>query len=197
VALAAPAAGAQQASGKHPAAASALDPGAVENGVYRNPLLGFECSVPAGWVLQTAQMANDQARAGNVVLLSAFERAPHSAGAGVNSSIVIAAESQSSDPDVDTPLGYLVLLKEAAHQGGLELAEPPRETRVAQRMLWRADFASDPEASPGLSRYQISEVMLARGYFVSFTFIADTQQDAETLLSNLHFSMQRSARPQR
>jgi hypothetical protein len=190
------AAAGQQRSSKHAAGHSGIDAGAVENGVYHNAALGFECVVPAGWVLETEQMATAPATTDGkaLVLFSAFARTPHSEGAGVNASILIAAERQPSDPDVDTPLEYLVLLKEAAKQGGLELTQPPREIPAAH--LWRADFASDPESS-GPLQYQISEVMLARGYFVSFTFVADTQQGAENLLSNLHFITPRSTSPKK
>jgi hypothetical protein len=38
---------------------SALDPGAVTNGVYRNKALALSCTIPQGWVLRTDEM-NDR-----------------------------------------------------------------------------------------------------------------------------------------
>jgi hypothetical protein len=35
---------------------SAIDAGAVTNGVYRNRMLGLTCKIPAGWVLRTEEM---------------------------------------------------------------------------------------------------------------------------------------------
>ncbi len=196
LALAAGAAG-QQAAGPRPAAASLLDRGTVQNGIYRNSALGIECAVPAGWVLQTEAISQAESgvKGNSVVLFSAFARAPHTSGAGVNSSILIAAESRASNPEVSTALEYLVLVKEAAHLGGLELTQPPRATQAGQRTLWRADFASDPEPGSGPGSYQISEVMLARGYFVSFTFVAGGREAAESLLANLHFTPPRGTLP--
>jgi hypothetical protein len=160
--------------------------GSISNGIYRNEFFGVECNVPAGWVLRTADMAPGQdANAKSMVLLSAFARTPHTAGAGVDSSILIAAEAQSSQPEAATALEYLVAVKQAANQNGLELTEPPREVRAGAHILWRADFAGDAEAAP--PRYQISEVMLKRGYFVSFTFVAGSGREAEELLAKLHF----------
>ena len=41
---------------KPPAAESALDPGTVTNGIYRNKTLALSCKIPLGWVLRTEEM---------------------------------------------------------------------------------------------------------------------------------------------
>src|SRR5436305_12190681 len=103
---------AQSSSSKHTkesssTGATAVDDGAVSNGVYRNKALGLACKIPEGWVLRTEEMnSQDQAKdeqkpskqeaqrnAGDQhVLLAAFSRPPEAGGEDVNSTILIAAE---------------------------------------------------------------------------------------------------------
>ena len=163
--------------------------GWVDKGVYHNPFFGLECEIPAGWVLQPAELASAENVAGSkLVLLSAFARPPHSAGAGINSAIVLAAEGlRGADIEAESPLEYLVAVKQAANRSGLELTNPPRELRAGTHSLWRADFEGEAENSGIPLRYQITEVNLERGYFLSFTVIAASQALAEALLPNLRF----------
>jgi hypothetical protein len=180
---------AAQNPGQPRPAAVKPEKGWIDKGVYHNPFFGLECEIPAGWVLQPAELDSGQNLAGSkLVLLSAFARTPHSAGPGINSAILLAAEGQkSADMEAESPLEYLVAVKRAAHQSGLELTNPPRELRVGAHSLWRADFESEAEDTGISSRYQITEVNLERGYFLSFTVVAASQALAEALLPNLRF----------
>lgn len=159
------------------------DAGRFENNVYHNEFFGLECFVPAGWVLQTPEMARGNDTAGKErVLLSAFARPPQ-IGSGVDPAILLAAEAQGDVSGADTPLEYLVAVQEAAGRSGMELAEPPRAIRAGGQVVWRADFTSEPGSA--LSRYQVTEVLLRRGYFVSYTVLATAQAEAEDLLAGL------------
>src|SRR6478672_3142092 len=103
---------AQSSSSKHTkesstTGATAVDNGAVSNGIYRNKALGLACKIPEGWVLRTEEMnSQDQAKdeekpstqgtqrstGEQRVLLATFSRPPEARGQDVNSSILIAAE---------------------------------------------------------------------------------------------------------
>jgi hypothetical protein len=159
------------------------DAGWIENNVYHNEFFGLECAVPAGWVVQTPEMATgEQVPGKQIVLLSAFARPPQS-GNGVDPAVLLAAEAQGDGSGADTPLEYLVAVKEAAARSGMELAEPPRPIRAGAQVLWRAEFTSEPGSTP--PRYQVTEVLLRRGYFVSFTVLAAAEPEAEDLLARL------------
>ena len=128
-------------------------------------------------------MAKGKGTAGKeIVLLSAFARPPQT-GNGVDPAVLLAAEAPGEASGADTPLEYLVAVKEAAGRSGMELAEPPRAIRADAQVVWRADFTSEPGSA--LPRYQVTEVLLRRGYFVSYTVLVTAQPEAEDLLARL------------
>src|SRR5581483_11713887 len=124
---------------------SALDPGSVVNGVYRNKALGLIGKVPAGWVLRTEEMnareeSGDEsgiaARGTNSgdcpdgcseVLLAAFSRPPEARGEDINSSILIAAESVAAYPGLKEAAQYFGPLAEVAKAQGFVVDEEPYE----------------------------------------------------------------------
>jgi hypothetical protein len=173
------------------------DPGSISNGAYRNPMFGFTCKIPAGWVLRTDEMnqhndpaSGDEKTAGNSiapgrVLLAAFSRPPLAHGEDVNSSILIAAESASAYPGLKDPAQYFGPITEITKAQGFDVDEDPYEFAVGTKTLVRGDFEKDVGSRV---MHQSTLVMLARGYAVSFTFIGGTEDEVEELIASLSFS---------
>jgi hypothetical protein len=181
---------------------NALDPATISGGAYRNFRLGLSCKIPPGWVLRTDDMnSSDDAPSGaNVnqtpannatgrVLLAAFSRPPEARGEEVNSSIVIAAEPISTYPGLKDSAQYFGPLTEVAKAQGFTVDEEPYETAIGSKTLVRSDFHKD--VGTRVMR-QSTLAMLARGYAISFTFIAGTEDELEELIDGLNFS---SGRP--
>jgi hypothetical protein len=182
-----------------PPADSALDPGAIVNGVYRNKTLALSCKIPPGWVLRTDDMnarqekdAADPASAtgpsassAGKVLLAAFSRPPQAKAEEVNSSILIAAESASSYPGLKDPAQYFGPLTEVAKAQGFTVDEQPYEFALGTKKLVRGDFHKDVGTRRIL---QSSLVMLSHGCAVSITMIGGTEDEVEELIDGLTFS---------
>src|SRR5262245_35456590 len=99
--------------------AASLDPGTVTANGYRNKTLGLSYKIPQGWVLRTEEMdqrdETPQTASGSAtmapsegakVLLAAFSRPPAARGEDVNSSVLIAAESQAAYPGLKEAVQY-------------------------------------------------------------------------------------------
>ncbi len=188
---------------KKPAADSALDSGAVTDGVYRNKTLTLSCNIPAGWVLRTDEMnARDEeskqekedkpdsaapppaSSAGAKVLLAAFSRPPLAKGEDVNSSILIAAETASSYPGLKEAAQYFGPLIEVAKAQGFTLDENPYDIAIGPKTLVRGDFHKDVGSRV---MHQSTLVMLAHGYAISITVIGGTDDEVEDLVDGLSF----------
>jgi len=208
-------------SSKHvrkPAAAadSSLDAGTLSNGIYRNRELGFSCKIPAGWVLRTEEMntrdesepgdaerdnpqngspmarkaaEKDPNKIGGRVLLAAFSRPPQAVGENVNSSILIAAENVASYPGLREAVQYFGPVTEVAKGQGFAIVNEPYEFPVGAKTLVREDFQKN--VGSRVMR-QSTLVILARGYAVSFTFIAGTEEELEDLIDGLSFALTRN-----
>jgi hypothetical protein len=174
------------------------DAGLIANGVYRNSFFGFACKIPAGWVLRTEQMnapdaeggieeTDEAAKSSNSgrVLLAAFLRPPMARGEDVNSSILIAMESETAYPGLKDAAQYFGPVTEIARAQGFDVDEEPYEFPVGAKTLVRSDFEKDVATRV---MHQSTLVMLVRGYAVSFTFIGGTEDEVEELVGGLNFS---------
>jgi hypothetical protein len=194
------------------AANSPLNSGTVSNGVYRNTAFGFTCKIPVGWVLRTEELnarddetaASKESRASldraaeggcphtngpppsgcGRVLLAAFSRPPEARGEDVNGSILIAAESVATYPGLTDAAQYLSPVTEVAKAQGFEMEEDPYEVLLGGKTLAQGDFQKD--VGSRLIR-QSTLVLLTRGYALSFTFIAGTEDDVAELIEGLSF----------
>lgn len=159
---------------------------ATSDGLYRNPALGFAYKIPFGWVDRTPDMQpehSDSAKA--QVLLAVFERPPQASGDTVNSAVIIATESLAAYPGLKTAEDYFGALTEVSAAKGFKVTRTPEAFEVDARTLVRGDFSRD------LGKFQmrqVSLVMLARGSVVSFTFLAGSDEQLDTLIENLSFS---------
>jgi len=173
-----------------------LEPGAVANGVYRNPTLGLSCRIPAGWVLRTEEMnARDEdgaaASAGDGrVLLAAFSRPPDARGEDVNSSIVVAAEPQATYSGLKEAAQYFGPLTEVAKAQGFTVDEAPYEFAAGPRSVVRSDFHKD--VGTRVMR-QATLACLADGYAISITVVASTEDEMENLVNEVSFSGARTS----
>jgi len=189
-------------SSKSAPADSGLDPGALTDGVYRNKTLALSCKIPAGWVLRTdemnapverkedekealAQPAAPASSAGAKVLLAAFSRPPEARAEDVNSSILIAAESAASYPDLKEAAQYFFPLTEVAKAQGFTADEDPYEIALGTKTLVRGDFHKDVGTRV---MHQSTLAMLAHGYAISITVIGGTDDEVEDLIDGLTFS---------
>jgi hypothetical protein len=164
--------------------------GAISDGVYRNPSLGFSYKLPYGWVDRTREMQDDSPPASgeparSLLLLAIFERPPEAAGDALNSAVVIAAERISSYSGMKTASDYFGPLTELATAKGLQPVTDPHPFSIGTTPLVRGDFSKARGA--GTVR-QTSLVRLEKGYEISFTFIAESEDEINELIEKLSFS---------
>jgi hypothetical protein len=192
--------------------ASQLDPGAVNNGLYRNAGFAFACKIPAGWVLRTDEMntREDQSAAPakdsatkpanspsmapaerGRVLLAAFSRPPEAKAEDVNSSILIVAETAEAYPGLKEPAQYFGPVTEVAKAQGFEVINEPYEFVQGTKTMVRGDFQRDVGTR---MMWQSTLVILARGYVVSLTFIGGTEDEVEELIEGLSFGVEAKPR---
>lgn len=119
------------------------------------------------------------------VLLAAFERPPDAAGSTVNSAVVIAAEKSSDYPGLKNAADYFGPLTELTANQGFAVVNEPYEHGVGTKKLVRSDFSKPLDK---LTMRQSTLAILDKGYVVSFTFIAASEDDVEELIGNLGFS---------
>jgi hypothetical protein len=168
------------------AAATTIEAGEIAGNVYRNASFGFSYKLPYGWVDRTVEMreaATDPAK--ETVLLGVFERPPEANGEGVNSGVVIAAESAASYPGLKSAAQYFGPLEEITKARGLTPTNEPYEFPVDGMPIVRRDFVK--EFGGGASLHQSTLAWLAKGYVVSFTFIGSSDEEAQRLLEELKF----------
>jgi hypothetical protein len=186
--------GAQQTSSSPKATPTANlsipDPGAITDWVYRNPSFGFSYKLPIGWVDRTADMRQDSAASSKaMVLLGVFEHPPEATTSKLNSAVVIAAESASSYPGLKAAAQYFGPLSEVATEKGLTAVNEPYEFPVDARPIVRRDFAGQVH---GLAVQQSTLVLLEKNYLVSFTFIANDNDEMIELIEKLAFGKVRN-----
>lgn len=174
---------------------SAFDPGSITNNVYHNKTLGLTFKIPETWVLRTDELntrdnqppddkTGDKKTAAKV-LLAAFSRPPEAKGEEINSSILIAAEPQSTYPDLKEAAQYFYPLTEVAKAQGFNIDEDPYEIAIGARKLVRGDFHKD--VGSRVMR-QSTLALLSHGYAISITVIAGTDDDIEDLIDALSFT---------
>ena len=169
----------------------APDAGAITDGVYRNASLSFSYRLPFGWVDRTADMREGSEVGKSLLLLSVFERPPEAPDRGVNSAVVIAAESASSYPGLKTPAEYLGPLTELAVARGFKATADPYEFQAGGKQLVREDFAKQSGTS---TLHQTSLVTLEKNWILSFTFIGASDDEIDALLENLNFGTAQAPR---
>lgn len=161
------------------------DLGSVHDGVYRNLGFGISYKIPYGWVQRTESMreGNSSQAEKSYLLLAAFERPPEATGDSVNSAVVIAAERLSEYPGLDQAIDYFDELDQIATNKGFKVLNPPYEFPIGTKKLARGDYSK--KIADDLTMYQGSLVMLQKGYVVSFTFIAESEDELESLIMEL------------
>jgi hypothetical protein len=165
------------------------DPGATTDGVYRNPTFGFTYKAPFGWVDRTREMREDSDEDSNsakksILLLATFERPPEATGDTVNSAVVAAAEEVASYPGLRSAEQYFGPFTELTKAKGLTVVNEPYEFQVGDRHLVRGDFS---KALGNLTMHQSTLVIMEKGYILSFTFIAGSENEADELVEGLSF----------
>jgi hypothetical protein len=169
------------------------------------PLLGFTYKVPFGWVDRTDDMnqritsdtphdppsANPEgsrqtsSNTTSKTLLAVFERPPETQGDTINSAVIIAIEERSLYPQIKTAADYFGPLSEIAAERGLKMDGDPYWFAVGGKRVARADFTSGGEKS---SAQQTSLVLLEKSYILSFTFLAGSGDEIDSLAANLTFT---------
>ena len=179
---------------------SSLDPGAVSANVYSNKTLGLSYKIPEGWVLRTDEMNEREETADQKtqpqssqrnteknaqVLLAAFSRPPAARGEDINSSVLIASESQAAYPGLKEAVQYLGPLGEVAKAQGFTEDDEPSELDIGTKTLIRADYHKDVGKRV---MHQSTLAMLAHGYAISITVIGGTDDEVDELIENLSFT---------
>jgi hypothetical protein len=159
-------------------------PGVVSDGVYRNPWFGFSYKLPYGWVDRTAGMQDDSADSSKSrLLLAIFERPPEATGDTINSAVVVAAEPLAAGEK--TASDYFESLAALISNQGFQTAQDPQEISIGGSKLVRGDFS---KARGKLTMRQTSLVALVKGYAVSFTFVAGSEDEVNELIEKLSFA---------
>ena len=179
--------------------APVADPGALSDGVYRNPYFGFSCKLPYGWVDRTREMQDDSPDAStdaskSLLLLAIFERPPEATGETINSAVVIAAERLSAYSSMNAAADYFGQITELAAAKGFHAENDPHDFSLGTTHLVRGDFS---KARGTLTMRQSSLVMVEKGYVISFTFIGGSEDEISELIEKLSFGAKkpRSATP--
>ena len=174
---------------KQAAGTKAPDLGSFSDGTYRNSSFGFSYKVPYGWVDRTEPMRQGTPPdSKSLLLLAVFERPPEAKGDDINSAVVFTAESVSAYPGLKTAADYFDPLTEMTTGKGFKVVEEPYEFEVGTKKLVRGDFKKDIGS---LSMYQTFLVTVEKGYVVSFSFIADSEDDLEAMIMDLNFTAAR------
>ncbi|HKW16389.1 MAG TPA: hypothetical protein VJO35_02655 [Terriglobales bacterium] len=180
--------------------------GPLADQTLRCPRFGFTYKVVFGWVDRTADMnagpqssANANSKSensgtkdveqsasstGSETLLAVFERPPSAPGETINSAAVIAAEPLANYHGIKTAGEYFGAISELAEQRGFKAVNGPYSFSVGSKQLVRGDFSKERNK---LTMYQTSLVMIEKGYIVSFTFIAGSEDEVNDLLGKLTF----------
>jgi len=167
-------------------ATPALDVGVLADNLYRNRFFAFSYKVPFGWVDRTEQMRQEAGGSqSSVVLLSVFERPPEATGDTVNSSVLVAAEALSTYPGLKDASQYFAPLTEVTTSKGFKVVNAPYDVAIRGKALVRADFSKEIGK---LTMRQSTLALIDKGYVVSFTFIAGSEDDVEELIGHLGFS---------
>ena len=167
--------------------ATSPDAGVVADGVYRNRFFGFAYKLPYGWVDRTDRMQDDSEPGKSQVLLAVFEHPPEASADTINSAVVLAAESADSYPGLKSAAQYFGPLTELTTSKGFKAVNEPHESTVGTKTVLQADFKREMGS---LTMYQSSLVILTKGYIASLTFIGDSEEDVEKLVSNPTFGSQ-------
>ncbi len=151
--------------------------------IYRNPEFAFTYKIPYAWIDRTKQMQDDSADpAKSRLLLAVFERPPEVTGDTINSAMVITAESTASYPGLKTAADYMGPLTELATSKGFKADGGPYEFPVGATPLVRGDFTRNVGS---VSMCQSSLVLLRKGFVISFTFVAGSEDEIDELIEKL------------
>ena len=165
-------------------------PSSTAETLYRNAEFAFTYKILYAWVDRTQQMQDDSTDpAKSKLLLAVFERPPEVTGDTVNSAVVITAESAATYPGLKTAADYLGPLTELTTSKGFKSAGDPYEFSVGTTPLIRADFLKELGK---LTMHQSSLVLLRKGFVVSFTFIAGSDDELDELIEKLFFGAPKS-----
>lgn len=174
------------------------DCGPLVGQILRCPKVGFTYKVPFGWVDRTTDMqmsasaasaksdknANDGSDQTGKTLLAAFERPPGTPG-DFNSAVIIAVEDRAAYSQVKTAADYFGPLAEIAAHRGFKMVGDPYSFSIGTRQLVRGDFTGGDEKNP---IRQTSLALLEKAYILSFTFLASSDDEIDSLRENLIFS---------
>jgi hypothetical protein len=162
---------------------SAPAPRETAETIYHNPDFDFTYKIPYAWIDRTKQMQDDSADpAKSRLLLAVFERPPEVTGDTVNSAVVITAESVASYPGLKTAADYVGPLTELTTSKGFKADGGPYEFPIGTTTLVRGDFIRNVGS---LSMHQSSLVLLRKGFVISFTFIAGSDDEMDELIEKL------------
>ena len=178
---------------------SGAECGPLNGQVLRCPELGFNYTVPFGWVDRTSDMQQDAEAESSVeagsaasprpekprTLLAAFERPPGAPGETVNSAVVIAAESLKDYHGIKTAADYFGPVTELAEHRGFKGESGPYEFTSGARRMVRADYSKQRGK---LEMWQSTLVVIEKGEIVSFTFVGGRQDELDELVGNLKFA---------
>jgi hypothetical protein len=165
--------------------------GPIASDILKCRRFGFTYGVPFGWVDRTDDMKDEaesaqsgSAKDNSETLLAIFERPPAAPGDTINSAVVIAAESLANYHGIKIAADYFGAITELAEQRGFKVVNEPYEFISGAKQLVRGDFSKQRGQ---LSMWQSSLVMIDKGFIVSFTFIAGSEDELDELIERLHF----------
>lgn len=154
--------------------------------IYRNPMFGFSYRVPFGWVDRTKEMKTAAVNPSEGdVLFAAFERPPEAVGETINSAVIVITEKASVYKGLKSAVDYFGPLTDLITTQGFKVVNGPYDFPIGARGLVRGDFSRDRGTQ---TMYQSTLAMIEKGSIVSFTFIAGSEDEEDSLIENLKFA---------
>ena len=145
------------------------------------PSFGFSYKLPYGWVDRTADLQDDSPQAaGARVLLAVFERPPR--GRGRHHKFRGRDCGRAALSGFKTPVEYFESLATLTTAQGFQASQDLRRFLGRPRSWCAGDFS---KARGTLTMRQTSLVRVEKGYAVSFTFVAGSEDEVNQLIENL------------
>jgi hypothetical protein len=190
--------------------------------IYRNATFGFRYEIPYAWVDRTSEMRDEdepqkpdasakpdnakpsdtkdkdekakpietKASAPGELLLAVFERPPDAIGDTINSAVVIASEPVAAYPGLKDAQDFIAPLTELTLAKGFKVQGDPSVLDIDTRQVICVDFTKPLNET--LTMHQSTLILVAKGQILSFTFVAASQDEVDTLIDGLHFGAIRS-----
>lgn len=169
------------------------DTGGISHGIYTNDFFGFSYPLPDGWYANTELRETARLPEGSLLLLVADQHT----GRLLRNRLLVIADDESRylryhrAPNVSDYVAKMVHAQ--IDKEGKALAQNAVAVEMSGKHFFRADYK---EPSDIAILYKAFVCMDTKGYFLSWTFVADSQERLDLLVNSLdHISFRQDQQP--